>query len=152
MQPQLDNDAKEFFSLIKRLQRAGVDASPPVMAQLSPALLALLEQVSEEPNCTIADLARALERAVPTVSIEVRRLQDLDLLGRRPHPSDRRSSQIFLTPAGKNLVETMRKARCQTLTRLLSGLSSVERRTLLTLLHKALQSVEKTANSAAEGS
>ena len=144
MQSDLNTDAEEFYGLLKRLRQTGVDASPPLSAQLSPALLTLLERLSDHPNSTIVELAQSLERAVSTMSIEVRRLEDLGLVERRRHPSDGRSVLLHITPAGQDLVSALRDTRCRTMTRLLSGLESEERQTLLALLNKAISAIEES--------
>jgi len=150
MQSKLNADAKEFFSLMKRLHQAGVNASPPLSAQLSPALLVLLEQVSDYPDSAIVELANSLGRAVSTMSIEIRRLEDLGLVERRRHPSDGRSILVRITPTGQNLISALRKTRCRTMTKLLSRLTSEERRSLLSLLSKALLTIEKSSSQGEE--
>lgn len=143
MRNNSDADAKKFYALLKRLRQAGLDASPPLSAQLSPALLALLERVSDHPNSTVVELAQSLERAVSTMSIEIRRLEDLGLVERRRHPSDGRSVLLHVTPAGQDLVSALREARCHTMTRLLSALAPEERQALFALLNKALPTIEE---------
>jgi len=130
----------------------GVGASPPEMTQISPALMALVEQVATVPDSSIVDLARRLERAVPTVSVEVRHLEDAGLVARRPHPQDGRAVQVFLTSEGRALYERVQRARRDTLARLLSGLTSEERTTLLRLLGKAIRALEREAEFQEEGS
>ncbi|WP_293174669.1 MarR family transcriptional regulator [Oceanithermus sp.] len=152
MQDELYDAADEFFALMTRLRRMGVGASPPEMTQISPALMALVEQVATVPDSSIVDLARRLERAVPTVSVEVRHLEDAGLVARRPHPQDGRAVQVFLTSEGRALYERVQRARRDTLARLLSGLTSEERTTLLRLLGKAIRALEREAEFQEEGS
>ncbi len=152
MQDELYDAADESFALMTRLRRMGVGASPPEMTQISPALMALVEQVATVPDSSIVDLARRLERAVPTVSVEVRHLEDAGLVARRPHPQDGRAVQVFLTSEGRALYERVQRARRDTLARLLSGLTSEERTTLLRLLGTAIRALEREAELQEEGS
>jgi len=142
---QFKAEAREFFSLMKSLRRAGADSSPSLLAQLSPALLALLEEVADRPDVSIVELAGSLGRAVSTTSIEVRRLEKMGMIKRQRHPSDGRSVLIRLTPNGEELVEIARETRCRTVARLLSALTSEERQTLIALLGKALAGVNNDA-------
>jgi len=135
-------DAEAFYQLMTRLRQAGLGASPPEVVHLSPPLLALLEQAAHRPGSSIMELAERLGRSAPTVSIEVRRLEEAGYVTRRPHPRDKRSVQVFLTPKGKNLHQKVQAARRETFARLLSGLTSEERRVLLTLLEKATQNLK----------
>ncbi len=132
------NDAEVLYQLLTRLRRVGVGAAPPELAQLSPPLMLLLEQVTENPGRSIVDLAQRVGRRAPTVSIELRHLEEAGLVARRPHPGDRRALQVFPTSKGKNLYQKVQAARRETFARLLSGLSSEERRTLIELLQKAV--------------
>ena len=138
-------DAEVFFKLMTQLRQAGVSASPPEMAHLSPPLMALLEQVAQHPGSGIRDLAHRLNRSAPTISIEIRHLEEAGFVSRHPHPKDKRSVQVFLTPKGEDLHQKVQAARRETFARLLSGLSSDERQTLLRLLKKAVQNLNEEA-------
>jgi len=142
------NDAEVFYQLMTRLRQAGLGASPPEMAHLSPPLMALLEQVANHPGSSIMDLAHRVGRRAPTISIEIRHLEKAGFVTRHPHPEDKRSVQIFLTPKGKDLHQKVQAARRETFARLLSGLSSDERRTLLELLQKAVHHLDEAALAA----
>jgi len=138
-------DAEVFFKLMTQLREAGVRASPPELAQLSPPRIALLEAIAQDPGRGVRDLAHRLKRSAPTISVEVRDLERAGLVARRPHPKDKRSVQIFLTPKGDDLLRKVQTARRATFARLLSGLSSDERQTLLRLLKKAVQNLNEEA-------
>ena len=144
----LMNDAEVFYQLMTRLRQAGLGASPPEMAHLSPPLMALLEQVANHPGSSIMDLAHRVGRRAPTISIEIRHLEKAGFVTRQPHPQDKRSVQIFPTQKGKNLLQKVQAARRETFARLLSGLSSSERETLLELLGKAVHSLSGAAVAA----
>jgi MarR family transcriptional regulator, organic hydroperoxide resistance regulator len=59
-----------------------------------------LAVVAATPECRVHDIVRGLSITVGGASKTVDRLERTGLVARRPHPSDRRSSVIGLTPAG----------------------------------------------------
>src|SRR3954467_9827624 len=59
-----------------------------------------LAVVAAVPDCRVHDIVRSLSITVGGASKTVDRLERNDLVARRPHPSDRRSSVITLTRAG----------------------------------------------------
>jgi DNA-binding MarR family transcriptional regulator len=59
-----------------------------------------LAVVAAVPECRVHDIVRGLSITVGGASKTVDRLERTGLVARRPHPSDRRSSLIALTPAG----------------------------------------------------
>ena len=140
--PDIQQAADRFLSLMARLRRIGTSASPPLAAQVSPSMMALIDYVATSPNCGIKEMAQGLKLSTPTVSVGVRQLEEAGFIGRQPHPRDRRSVQIFLTPKGQELYERTYSFRRQTFERLLAGLTPEERDTLLDLLEKALNQTE----------
>ena len=59
-----------------------------------------LAVVAAVENCRVNDIVRGLSITVGGASKTVDRLERAGLVARWPHPSDRRSSVIALTPAG----------------------------------------------------
>ncbi len=59
-----------------------------------------LAVVAEVQGCRVHDIVRGLSITIGGASKTVDRLERDGLVARRPHPSDRRSSVIALTPAG----------------------------------------------------
>ena len=136
---------RQLLALFKRLQKIGLNRCPHFEEVISPAQMALLEQVIQQPGCGVQDVANALNLSAPTVSVGVGKLEERDLVERQPDPKDRRSVQFFITPAGKALHSKFNLARLEKFRRLLSGLTSQEQANLLNLLERALQSAEKDA-------
>jgi DNA-binding MarR family transcriptional regulator len=64
------------------------------------------------------------------------------LLERRPHPSDRRVSALYLTAAGKKALQAVGRVAKQHEDALCTSLSSIERETLEQLLSKIAQEQE----------
>ncbi|MEJ3745963.1 MarR family transcriptional regulator [Actinomycetes bacterium KLBMP 9797] len=68
---------------------------------LSVAQFASLLLLAEEPGMSVAELARKVSTARQSANEMLGGLERAGLIERRPHPQDRRSQQIFLTPAGE---------------------------------------------------
>ena len=62
---------------------------------------------------------------------------------RRPDPSDRRLSRVYLTPKGQRLAEELLPAHAKLVSELLSGLDVAERRELRRLLGKLRDSLDR---------
>ncbi len=139
METELQHAAEKLIALLTQLRHMSPEKPPPQVAGISPSLMAIIEFVAGSPNCGIKAIARGLNLSPPSVSISVRNLEEAGLIARKPHPSDRRAVQIFLTPAGQELYDRTHAFRRQRFEKLLSGLTPEERATLLGLLEKALK-------------
>ncbi|MGW4461745.1 MarR family winged helix-turn-helix transcriptional regulator [Micromonospora sp. NPDC004704] len=64
----------------------------------------LMQVISRTEGCRVYDLAREVSITVGAASKSVDRIEANGLCVRRPHPEDRRSSIIELTPAGESLL------------------------------------------------
>ncbi len=71
------------------------------------------------------------------------------LVSRRPHPSDRRSTLIRTTDAGRALFARMAPAHADWLAELMAGLSQGETRTLLALLGRLKQGLVRPGSASA---
>ena len=144
----MDNDlqqaADKFLSLTRRLRRLGPKSPPPVEAQISPSLVAVVEYVAATPGCGIQEMAKGLGLSTPSVSISVRQLEKAGFITRQPDPQDGRAVQLFLTLAGEELHQRTHSFRCQKFECLLKGLTPEERNTLLDLLERAISAAENS--------
>jgi DNA-binding MarR family transcriptional regulator len=92
----------------------------------------------EEDGITQAELSDrvGMERATVTVVLDT--LEDLGLVVREPHPSDRRKTNVFLTPRGRRLKPEMLEAVAIANKISLRGISAAEferfRKTLATMI------------------
>lgn len=77
-----------------------------------------------------AELVRRLGVASPTVTKMVARLEAAGFVRRRPHPADRRATQVWLTSAGRALRTDVQRARAAA-TRQLAGPLTDRQRVLL---------------------
>jgi len=138
----LEQSAGQFLRLMDRVRQLGPQTSPPKGANISLSQFAIITYSDSNPGCGIQAIASGLKLSKPTVSIAVSQLEDAGLLTRQPDPRDGRAVQLFQTPKGQELFHRTNEFRCQKFKRLLSGLTSQERTTLLALLERAVKTVE----------
>ena len=133
-----------FMRLLRRLRQVGPEQQPPFEAVgITSAQLALLEWAASHPRCSVQDVANGLGLTPPTVSVGVRRLEEVGVLERHPDPADGRAWQLDLTATGTALWERVQRYRGEKTRRLLAGLTREEQQTLLALLERALDAAEK---------
>jgi len=142
MANNLEQSAGQLLSLMDRLRQLGPQSAPPKGANISLSQLAFLTFSGSNPGCGIQAMASGLKLSKPTVSIGVSQLEDAGFLTRQPHPQDGRAVQLFLTTKGQELLQRTNEFRCQKFKRLLSGLTLQERKTMLALLERSIQTVE----------
>ncbi|MDO9301355.1 MAG: MarR family winged helix-turn-helix transcriptional regulator [Anaerolineales bacterium] len=133
---------ERFLQLMNRLRKLGLGNSVSGNAQISPAQMALLDWVAASNGCGVQDVADGLGLTPPTVSVGVRRLEDVGFLKRKSNPQDKRSVQFFLTAKGQSMQQQSQDFRRKKLELILAGLTPQEQETLLGLLGKALQAAE----------
>jgi DNA-binding MarR family transcriptional regulator len=83
------------------LSLRGVVAEALVQHELSVAQFASLLMLDEAPGMSVADVARKVSTARQSANEMLAGLERAGLVERRPHPTDRRSQQIFLTGPGR---------------------------------------------------
>ena len=133
--------AARIVELMARLRRWGMAGTPP-LGDVSPSAMALMEYVAAHPGCGVKQLAEGVGLAAPTVSVGVKRLEELGVVERQPDPADGRAVQLFLTDKGRKLHEQVLEFRMRAFSRLLEGLQPEERDELIRLLEKALDHAE----------
>jgi len=142
MTPEPAAAEARFFELMKRVRKLGLDARAPEEIPISPAQMALLDFIANASGCGVQEIANGLGLTSPTVSVGVRRLEENNLVERKPNPADGRSTQFFLTRRGQVLQRQIQGAHQQKFRRLLAGLTPEEQETLSHLLEKALDASE----------
>jgi DNA-binding MarR family transcriptional regulator len=90
------------------LSLRSVVAEALVQHELSVAQFASLLMLDETPGMSVADVARRVSTARQSANEMLGGLERAGLVERRPHPTDRRAQQIFLTKSGTaRLAEAM---------------------------------------------
>lgn len=97
--PQLAGQLRNALKGLIREMRRDVDQAPSGLSMLQ---LMLLARVHEEPGIGVAELARLQQVRSPTMSAQVKALEQAGLLARAaPDPQDRRRVGLHLTDAGQ---------------------------------------------------
>jgi DNA-binding MarR family transcriptional regulator len=107
---------------------------------LTPALFALLNVLGAREGAIQQELGSAMGVDPSTMVSLIDALETAGLAKRRPHPTDRRAREVALTPKGRRALERARRMAVQVEDDVLRGLTAAERRELLTLLRRALDS------------
>jgi MarR family transcriptional regulator for hemolysin len=140
--------------LFFRLWRAIHTRTAEVLASvgLTPALFALLNVIGAREGANQQELGSALGIDRSTMVSLIDQLESAGLANRRPSATDRRAREIAITPKGRRLLQRARGVTSHVEDEVLAGLTAGERRELLVLLRRALDSApEQPFWSSAEG-
>ncbi|MGY4707709.1 MarR family winged helix-turn-helix transcriptional regulator [Candidatus Bipolaricaulota sp. J31] len=129
--------------LLEALRGLELGLNPLRDVGISPPQCALLDWIARNEGARLREIATGLGVTPPTVSVALRRLEELGLVERRPDPRDRRAVRFTLTPEGKALQRRAAGFKHRRARTLLAPLSPAERETLVRLLEKALSALEK---------
>jgi DNA-binding MarR family transcriptional regulator len=113
----------ELLGLVARLNRW---ATRQARLEAPPAQVRLLAQIHELGPTRIGDLAHADHTSQPTMTGQVRRLEENGWARRHPDPQDARATLITITPAGAEVLATARRSRAQTLRPVLDQLGEAD--------------------------
>ncbi|MBD2848654.1 MarR family transcriptional regulator [Paenibacillus sp. IB182496] len=97
----------------------------------------LLELLYSKGAHPVQKISERLDIPSGSITYVVDKLAGKGLVGRRPHPDDRRTSLVELTVAGRELLETVFPEHAKVISRSLSALRPEEKRTLLALMKRA---------------
>jgi len=95
------------------------------------ALLRHIEAAEGEPQHALAEALRVPPSRMVALLDE---LEERGLVERRPHPTDRRARSLYLTSAGRRLLEKAKKVAAEHEAELCADLSAAERKQLIALL------------------
>src|SRR3954469_19035537 len=141
--PSPDAPVAEFAGqLFFRLWRASHTRAADALATLglTPALFGLLNVVGAREGAIQQELGSAMGIDPSTMVSLIDQLESAGLAKRRPCARDRRAREVTITPKGRRVLERGRKMAAQVEDDVLRGLSGAERRQLLALLRRALDS------------
>jgi DNA-binding MarR family transcriptional regulator len=141
--PSADPPVSEFAGqLFFRLWRAHHTRTAEELASidLTPPLFALLNVIAAREGANQQELGSALGIDRSTMVSLIDQLESTGLAKRRPSATDRRAREIAITPKGRRLLQRARKLISQVEEEVLAGLNATERRELLKLLRRALDS------------
>jgi len=141
--PSPEPPVTEFAGqLLFRLWRANHTRAAEQLGSvgLTTALFALLNVINARERAIQQELGSALGIDRSTMVSLIDQLEGAGLAKRRPSVTDRRAREIVITPKGRRLLKQARGLISQVEDDVLGGLSADERRELLALLRRALES------------
>ena len=141
--PATDPPVTEFAGqLLFRLWRASHTHAADVLASvgLTTALFALLNVINAREGAIQQELGATLGIDRSTMVSLIDELESTGLARRRPSVTDRRAREIVITPKGRRILKQARDLLSRAEDEVLGGLSADERRELLALLRRALDS------------
>jgi DNA-binding MarR family transcriptional regulator len=141
--PSADTEVAEFAGqLFFRLWRASHTRIAEALEAvgLTPPLFGLLNVLGAREGAIQQEIGAAMGIDPSTMVSLIDDLETSGLAKRRPHPTDRRAREVAITPKGRRALERGRRLAMQVEDEVLGGLTAAERRQLLTLLRRALDS------------
>jgi len=141
--PSADAPVTEFTGqLLFRLWRASHTRTAEALGtlELTPALFALLNVLGARDGAIQGELGAALGIDRSTMVSLVDQLEEAGLARRRTSAADRRAREVVMTPQGRDRLRRARALIVQVEDETLAGLTADERRQLVALLRRALDS------------
>lgn len=99
-------------------------------------VILMLLETAENGSLRSSELADHSSVSRATITGLLDTMEKADLVTRTPDPNDRRASRVAITPHGKSLLDKVQPLLFQWTAECLSGLSTRERKQLVSLLHK----------------
>lgn len=124
--------------LVRRIR----SAAPPEFFDLSWTQRAVLRRLESDGPSSSADLARAEGIKPQSMGAAITALEELKLVERKPHPSDKRQIIVRLTAKGAGMRKNLVAAKHDWLSHAIEKLSKEERKTLFAAGHIMKRMVE----------
>lgn len=128
----------DLLAVVARLNRY---ATQRIQMQLPAAQARLLSTIDAHGDARICDLAAVDHCSQPTMTTQVRRLEDAGLVTRTVDPGDARAVRIKITAAGMQTLNRVRADRASAIEPQLAGLNTADRQILeeaVTVLRRLL--------------
>jgi DNA-binding MarR family transcriptional regulator len=138
-----DSAVAEFAGqLFFRLWRASHTRTAAALESigLTPALFGVLNFLGARDGAIQLEIASAMGIDPSTMVSLIDELESAGLAKRRPRPNDRRAREVVITPKGRRVLERGRRMALEVEGEVLQGLTADERRGLVSLLRRALDS------------
>src|ERR1700740_2337550 len=117
----------DLLAVVARLNRY---ATQRIQMQLPAAQARLLSTIDAQVEARICDLASVDHCSQPTMTTQVRRLEDAGLVARTVDPGDARAVRIRITPEGMRTLNRVRADRAAAIAPQLAKLESADRQAL----------------------
>lgn len=127
-----------LIHILKTLKHTNADKPPPDEIGLSPSQVNIMDEISSAGELTIKELAKQLHLTPPTISVGVRKLENINLLVRDSHKEDGRIVRLMLSEKGRSLHKRIEKYRAKKVKQIIERLKPEEQNQMLSLLEKSL--------------
>lgn len=137
----------ELLTLVAKLNRL---VTQRIRLPLPWAQARLLGTIDDQGEARISDLAELDHCSQPTMTTQVRRLEDAGLVTRTPDPDDARAVRIRITPEGQRVLARVRADRAAVIDPSIERLSERDRESLsaaVGALHRLLDDLDTSAES-----
>lgn len=114
----------ELLTVVAKLNRL---ATQRIRLPLPVAQARLLGTIDDKGEARISDLAELDHCSQPTMTTQVRRLEDAGLVARTPDPDDARAVRIRITPEGRTMLAQVRADRAAVIDPRIERLSQQDR-------------------------
>ncbi len=121
----------DLLAVVARLNRL---ATQRIQMPLPAAQARLLATIEAHGEARIGDLAAVDHCSQPTMTTQVRRLEDAGLVSRMVDPGDARAVRIRITPDGKRTLNAVRADRAAAIAPQLAQLGPEDREVLATAI------------------
>lgn len=118
----------DLLAVVARLNRY---ATQRIQMQLPAAQARLLSTIEAHGEARICELAAVDHCSQPTMTTQVRRLEDAGLVARTVDPCDARAVRIRITPEGVRSINRVRADRAAAIEPQLARLAGADRQTLV---------------------
>jgi DNA-binding MarR family transcriptional regulator len=139
----------DLLAVVARLNRL---ATQRIQMPLPAAQARLLSTIDVHGEARIGDLAAVDHCSQPTMTTQVRRLEEAGLVTRTVDPGDARAVRIRITADGKRTINAVRADRAAAIEPQLARLESADRQVLteaVEVLRRLLDNASSAASSAA---
>ena len=127
-----------LIQILKILKHSNSEQSPPGKTGLSTSQVNIMDEISFASELTVKELAERLELTPPTISVGVKKLEQINLLIKKSHREDGRIVRLMLSDEGKILHKQIKKYRTEKAEKILNRLNIQEQNKMIALLEKAL--------------
>lgn len=148
----MDENIGTMLAQVSRLMRRSFDERARAIGITRPQSH-VLGILNRNEGINQGGLAEILEVEPITAGRMIDRLQDAELVERRPDPEDRRAWRLYLTPRGEELLGKLRPFAAETIDIALEGIDEAQRDELMAVLERIRGNLSRKSplKAAAEG-
>jgi DNA-binding MarR family transcriptional regulator len=134
----------DLLAVVARLNRL---ATQRIQMPLPSAQARLLATIEAQGEARIGDLAAVDHCSQPTMTTQVRRLEDAGLVSRTTDPGDARAVRIKITPKGVQMLNAVRRDRAAAIEPQLARLNAADRQVLTDAVEVLRRLLENAATT-----